>query len=371
MPEQTVNPTLGWSWSGLALGPIALVQHGLWRVFLISVVSLLAIFAIATAMAHIPQTPMRRELLPLIIVSVLVLYHFLVASSLSRWRMHRYLHERLEQQGGSVAATGIAGQRLQSNLALMRHRAETTLETSAADAVGSQGEPTLTQTQTTIEMSTQSDDRIEQAIKTAFADGSVASRPDSASTDDFENVPDHFFARALDELRTDDASNRHRRDETAWHQATTIHADNLDLARSFYIRIRVKQFMRSNPLRGQEITAGRNLQRANSRRMARLRAYESYVEKVFKNVPAPTVSVASGGSEATSSGLPYTQDRSTLSIVQINALLSRARLSLSSTQANGYVVRNQAQDTMEIDSHQELEQFLQILSKKMAKYDVE
>lgn len=369
MQEQTVNPTLGWSWSGLALGPIALIKHGLWRVFLISMGTLVTIFAIATAAALIPQVPMRRELLPLIGVVLLILYHFLVASSLSRWRMHRYLHERLARQGGLVTSTGIAGQRLQSDLALMRHRAETTLETDTNDSVDAKLLAISAQSSTEGQPMSATSAHGLSAI--ANTDTRANKRPEPADTEDFEDIPDHLFAQALDELRPKDSANSFRRDETAWHQATTIHGDNLDLARSFYIRIRVKQLLQSNPRPALEITPAHNLQRANSRRMARLRAYESYIEKVFKNATPATAAATLGGPVVVTASPAQLHDHSTLTIAQINALLLRAGLSLSTTQASGYIVHNSRQDAMEMGSHQELEQFLQILAQIMTKYGVE
>ncbi len=362
MQHRTVSPTLGWSWSGLALGPIALIKHGLWRVFLISIVCLSAIFAVAAAATHLPRVPMPRELLPLTMLMVLILYHFLVASSLSRWRMHRYLHERIAQHGVSVASTGIAGQRLQSDLALLRHRADTTLELPPATTSEPQSFAGADQTG--------SDPTGEQETKAPANGSDTIARADVDNGDEFANVPDHFFAQALDELRTTDNPATSLRDETAWLQATTIHGDNLDLARSFYIRIRVRQLMQNSPGRTGDSTPGHNLQRASSRRMARLRAYESFVEKVFNNdSPAATAIVSNRPPEVAPDNGTEASVQSYLAISEINDLLVRAGLSLCATPANGYVIRSRQSDAMEIDTHQELEQFLAILAQKMAAPD--
>jgi len=335
--ESDVNPTLGWSWSGLALGPVALIQHGLWRVFFFGLLTVAATSALIMLAMSLPGASETRSALPVVLLVLLFIFHLLVATSLSRWRMHRQLRQRMAQKTVITTSTSTAELITEPDLNFVRQRA--TLERS----VNTPPSPAV-------------DTDPDTVVKTFYGLDATSSEMQSAPTcDQLESAPDHYFAQALDELRAGENSPEFERDETVWQQASLAHADNENLARSLYIRLRVARLLESEA-DPRSSGVGRNLFRASSRRLARLRAYESYIEKVcfrLETKPGRESVDALAGLQSASTATYW--------VAELNEFLPRIGLSIDATTTGGYTIRGSDIGSLTIEDPDQLEEFLQIL----------
>jgi len=332
-----VNPTLGWSWSGLALGPVALIQHGLWRVFVFSMIILIAVSILATLATFLPGAPISRSALPLVLLILLLVFHLLVATSLSRWRMHRQLRQRLHANGPVATSATAMDTGNEPDLDFVRQRATLERSFNATQPHPDSADP---------------DARVKTFYGLDASSSELGVEPDS---EELASAPDHYFAQALDELRADLNDAEIKRDEALWRQASHTHASNENLARSLYIRLRVSRLLDSNSV-PRNSGVGKNLYRASSRRLARLRAYESYIEKVFSVVGTEL-------SDDSLNALAGLQDASTAAyrVTELNQFLVQINLSVDATTAGGFTIRGRDVGSLTIEDPHQLEEFLQIL----------
>lgn len=380
MRETIVNPTLGWSWTGLALGPIALIKFGLWRELRNSGAIVFTIVIAVGILSYLLQAPIAMQLVPvllLISIAVLILlfiWHVLVATSLNRWRTHQYLRDRTIEHGEEVTKTIYSEDDLRSDLALLRYRAAAQIQ-SASETV--KGRPHLSpRTPTSHET-----DVVDPANKKHMSNGSDSTESDLMFTEatmapDSETVaaaPDHYFAVAMDELSHD------RKDcqpvESLWQFARRTHTDNYNLARSLYIRLRVTQLIEAETNGHTRLTSAHNRKLADSRRKARLRAYESFIETTCmysnSNSDSPGLSDVARR-EVTTEAVDLSAAAPMLhSVAEVNRLMDDAGITVTATATTGYLIQNHKADEMEIDDPVELEQFLQLLVEKMSKIRTE